>query len=130
MTIERRIAGKARDLVSMQIEKTPKHEAETDYRSVCEGLPILLRNAGLLQTVAFLKAKHDKQETIYQHLETQLRNLGFLNTSESLIGKVTGPDLTMPQYRFLSEIVMLVAYWQKRMAQALLRPAEKEQVRR
>jgi CRISPR/Cas system CMR-associated protein Cmr5 small subunit len=122
MSLERNIAGAARDLVQSQAQPNdPKHESETAYRSFCEGLPILLRAAGLAQTAAFLKGKEDK---IYEHLETQLKNLGFLTGDETLIAKTTDPALTMPQYRLLFEMAMLVAFWHKRMAQALLRKKE------
>lgn len=122
MTIERRIAGKARELVSSQEEKNdPKHESETSYRSLCESLPVLLRTAGLAQTVAFLKAKSTHHKTVYAHLDTQVKELGLLGAGETLVSKSTDPKLTMPQYRMLVEITMLVAFWHKRMAQALLR---------
>jgi len=125
MSLERKIAGKARDLVQAQAEPNDsKHESETSYRSYCEGLPILLRTSGLAQTAAFLKGKQDEHNKVYQHLETQLKNLGFLTGDETLIAKTTDPTLTMPQYRLLFEMAMLVAFWHKRMAQALLRKKE------
>ena len=110
MTIERRIAGKARELVSSQ---------EGGYRSLCESLPILLRSAGLAQTAAFLKAKSADHKKIYEHLEMQLKDLGLLG-GQTLIAKSTDPTLTTPQYRMLLEMTMLVAFWHKRMAQALI----------
>lgn len=122
MSLEQKIAGAARDLVQSEAQPgNAKHESETAYRACCEGLPILLRAAGLAQTAAFLKAKEGR---IYQHMETQLRNLGFLTGDETLIAKTTDPSLTMPQYRLLFEMAMLVAFWHKRMAQALLRKKE------
>ena len=121
MTLERKIAGKARTLVEAVIENTEKHENETAYRSLCESLPILLRTAGLAQSAAFLQAKSDEHKKAYKHLEDQLRNLGFLKENETLINKATDPQLPMPQYRLLFEIAMTIAYWHKRMAQALLR---------
>ena len=111
MTIERKIAGKARELVSGQ---------EAGYRSLCESLPILLRTAGLAQTAAFLKAKSADHKKIYEHLEMQLKELGLLHGGQTLIAKSTDPALTTPQYRMLLEMTMLVAFWHKRMAQALI----------
>ena len=111
MSIERTIAGKARDLVSTQ---------QAEYRSACESLPMLLRTAGLAQTAAFLKGKSAAQKTLYEHLEMQIRELGLLKGNETLIAKSTDPALAMPQYRLLVEMTMLIAFWHKRMAQALL----------
>ena len=127
MTLERRVASKARELVLEQKQQTKDHKDETKYRSVCEGLPILLRNSGLLQAVSFLEAKRGGDKavgSVYGDLETQLKELGFLG-STGLTAKVADSKLTTPQYRFLSEMAMLVAFWHKRMAQALLRQAEK-----
>ncbi len=127
MTLERKIAGKARDLVEGQKQPSdPKHDSETSYRSVCESLPILLRTAGLAQTAAFLKAKQDAQGKVYEHLESQLRDLGFLGGHENLITKATDPGLSMPHYRLLFEMAMTVAFWHKRMAQALLRKKDEK----
>jgi CRISPR/Cas system CMR-associated protein Cmr5 small subunit len=127
MTLERKIAGKARDLVQAQRQESDaKHEKETSYRSLCENLPILLRTAGLAQTAAFLKAKRDVHQKVYDDLEGQLRDLGFLGAQETLIVKATDPQLKMPEYRLLFEISMTVAYWQKRMAQALLRKKDEK----
>jgi CRISPR type III-B/RAMP module-associated protein Cmr5 len=135
MSLERKIAGNARDLVEAQVEKDAKHENETAYRSLCESLPILLRTAGLAQTATFLRAKSDpnlkakaapnakkdEHALVYRHLEGQLKELGLLSDKETLINKATDPELKMPQYRLLFELSMTVAYWHKRMAQALLR---------
>jgi len=75
MTIERRIAGKARELVSGQEEKNDaEHKSETSYRSLCESLPILLRTAGLAQTAVFLKAKSAEHKTLYAHLDNRSKN--------------------------------------------------------
>jgi len=127
MTLERKIAGKARDLVQAQKqEDDPKHEAESKYRSVCEGLPVLLRTAGLAQTAAFLNAKQDEHKKAYEHLESQLRHLGFLGSQDTLFAKATDPGLTTAQYRLFSEVAMLVAFWNKRMAQALLRKKDEK----
>lgn len=123
MTMERKIAGKARELVEGRKQDDVKHEKETSYRSHCESLPVLLRTAGLAQTAAFLKAKSEEQQALYGHLETQMKSLGLLEAGETLIAKSTDPALPTPQYRMLLEMTMLVAFWHKRMAQALLRKA-------
>ena len=121
MTIERRIAGKARDLVGDQKETGVKHEKECAYRSLCESFPILLLSAGLAQTVAYLRAKSKGEYgALYGHLEEQFRNLGFLGP-EALSEKAADPRLSQADYRLYSEMAMHAALWHKRMAQALLR---------
>ncbi len=122
MSLEQQIAGKARDLVQAQRqENDEKHEKETSYRALCESLPILLRTAGLAQTAAFLKAKQEEHKRVHDHIEAHLKQLGFVDSDETLIVKVTDPELNSVQYRLLFEMAMTVANWHKRMAQALLR---------
>jgi CRISPR/Cas system CMR-associated protein Cmr5 small subunit len=110
MTLERTIAAKA-----MQLVKDRGQDSE--YRSSCESLPILLRNSGLAQTLVYLKAKFPK---VYSDLECQVREINLLQDRQSLCERAVDPALSMPNFRFLSEIVMLAAVWQKRMAQALI----------
>ena len=51
MTLERKIAAKARELV----EGRKGGSQETAYRAACESLPLLLRSAGLAQGVGVLE---------------------------------------------------------------------------
>jgi CRISPR type III-B/RAMP module-associated protein Cmr5 len=121
MTMERKIAGKARVLVGEQRETTPKHEKESAYRSLCESFPILLRSAGLAQTASYLRSKRqDEYASLYSHLEEQLRSLGFLG-DKPLGERAADPDMRQSEYRLLTEIAMQAALWHKRLAQALLR---------
>ncbi len=116
--IERTIAGKARELVEKQqkTDEVPRGE----YKSLCESFPVLMRQAGLAQTVAFLVAKKGHPHaTLYNHLEQQFRAVQFLGT-ESLAEMVTSPKLSTAQYRLYSAIAMKAALWHKRLAQALL----------
>jgi len=130
MTIERRIAGRAKDLVGNQVESTKEHKQESAYRSLCEGFPILLRSAGLAQAVSYLRAKskdeYDGYGALYGHLQEQFRNLEFLGAKEELSEKAADPGLSQAGYRLYSEIAMQAALWHKRMAQALLRPKKDE----
>ena len=126
MTIERRIAGRARELVGQQRETDATHVKETAYRSLCEGFPILLRSAGLAQTVAYLRAKSKGEYgALHDHLEQQFRGLGLLEKG-ALSEKVADPGLSQGDYRLYSEIAMQAALWHKRLAQALLRKKDEK----
>jgi CRISPR-associated protein Cmr5 len=126
MTIERRIAGRAKELVSGQVQGDAKHEAESKYRALCESFPILLRSAGLAQAVAFLRAKKgegskaNEYSALYGDLEKQFRTIGFLG-DEALSERAADAKLSQADYRLYSEIAMKAALWHKRLAQALLR---------
>jgi CRISPR/Cas system CMR-associated protein Cmr5 small subunit len=113
-TIERTIAGKARELVE-------KRRGDTEYRTHCESLPMLLRSAGLAQTAVYLQTK---QQKVYEDLDQQVRDLGLLK--RGLSEQSTDPSLSLAEYRTLSEIAMIAAVWHKRMAQALIPKPPKE----
>ena len=136
MNLDRGIASLARVLVDDQRQETPEHEGESDYRSLCESLPILLRTAGLTRTVTFLHAKKqtdksgqsNKQGALLDHLQQQLRAMGVYSDrgerTLDLPRLATSRDLSTPQYRHISSLAFRAAYWHKRLAQALLRPRE------
>jgi len=117
LDIERQISRLALELVSSQ-----KGAGSMEYRSFCEGLPALLRTAGLAQTSAFLldfKAG-SAQRNLYTHLEDHFRALNFIAADDSLLDVVASRDTATAQYRFYSRMALRVAQWHKRIAQALL----------
>ena len=125
MTMERRIAGKARALVSQRKDTDAEHKKETAYRALCESFPMLLRSAGLAQAVAFLKAKKQPEYVaLYDDVQQQFEGLQVAG-SGNLAEAVTGPQLSLADYRLYSEIAMQIALWHKRLAQATLRQKEK-----
>jgi len=132
--IDRDIAVLARTLVESRIQAGETHEEETAYRSLCEGLPILLRTAGLTRAVTFLDAKKGKDPkksehgVLLSHLEQQLKASGvYSDTQEKTLNLgeyVVSSGLSMTEYCHLSSLALRVAYWHKRLAQALLRQKE------
>jgi CRISPR type III-B/RAMP module-associated protein Cmr5 len=129
--LDRAIAAQAREFVESQQQKTPDHAAESEYRSLCESLPILLRTAGLTRTVTFLDAKKKAENNagvLLDHLTQQLQSVGVYNKPElrvlNLPQLVVSKDLSTPHYRHISSLAFRVAYWHKRLAQALLRQKE------
>jgi len=136
MNLDRGIAGLARDLVEKQQQDTPDHQAESEYRSLCESLPILLRTAGLTRTITFLDAKKKADKSgksntegvLLDHLRQQLQSVGVYSDAKQPILElprlVTSREMSTPHYRHVSGLAFRVAYWHKRLAQALLRPRE------
>jgi CRISPR type III-B/RAMP module-associated protein Cmr5 len=119
-SMERRIAIKAQDLVKSQCGRLD-HEA--DYRSFAEGLPALLRTAGLAQTLSFLRAKNcEPHSSVYANLEEHFRDLCLLGRDKSLVEMTLDPT-AMPaaQYRLYSRLSLRMAFWHRRLAQALLK---------
>lgn len=130
--IDRNIAVLARELVGKQVETTTAHEQESKYRSLCEGLPILLRTAGLTRTVTFLDAKKKSAEyaAVLRHLQEQLESAGVYSDARErtleLSRFVVSKELTTEAYCHVSRLAFRVAYWHKRLSQALLRRKDEE----
>jgi len=125
--LDRDIARLAAELVRAQKQEgDPKHETESTYRAECESLPVLLRTAGLTRAVTYLKAKGAERNTLYEHLQAQLQSLGIYTKDRKLdlIELVTSPAGGVRMYQHYSSLAMRIAYWHKRMAQALLNKRE------
>jgi len=121
--IDGEIAGLARELVRKQTQSGTEHKEETAYRSLCEGLPVLLRTAGLARTVTFLDAKKNsgaEYAAMLEHMEKQLRELAR-DRSMNLSEWVASKECKASEYQHLSTLAFRIAYWHKRLAQALLR---------
>lgn len=130
MSLENKIATTAQRLVSEEQETSADHSAETRYRSLCEGFPIMLRTFGLAQTLAYLRPndtqrqdKRNEHKRLYDDLKLQFSELGLINNGQELSSIVTSLDLR--NYRFYSQLALRIAFWHKRLAQALLRGAGK-----
>lgn len=109
------------------VEKATKVsiDQQKEFRSLAEGFPALLRTAGLLQSVTFLKAKAKPKSPhgpVLDHLASQFRGLGLLKDKEDLVNRVL--SLSTPEYQAWTRIADRAAYWQKRFAQALLKRPE------
>jgi CRISPR type III-B/RAMP module-associated protein Cmr5 len=101
-------------------------DKQKEFRSLAEGFPTLLRTAGLLQSVAFLKAKAKPKTahgTVLDHFTAQFRQLGLLKEKDAdLVKRVL--SLSTIEYMAWTRIADRAAYWQKRFAQALLKRPE------
>jgi len=125
MTLEQKVAAKALELITtVRSAGNEPSLSETEYRAHTEGLPALLRSCGLSRTLAFLNARNETQKLIASHLEIQLRNTCMLDAKTGLQQYVA--ECSLPEYRVCSKLTMLIALWQKRIAQARLRPKPKE----
>lgn len=120
-TLECQIAAKASTLIQGQAGKNK----ETEYRSLCEEMPAMLRSAGLAQSLAFLRSKKEPHSTIYNHLEQHFRELKFLDTNQELLAHVLDPEkLSTVGYRTYTRLAHRIVYWHRRLAQALLKRRE------
>jgi CRISPR/Cas system CMR-associated protein Cmr5 small subunit len=116
MNLEQQISKLALDLV-----KRKHGSAGGEYRSFCEGFPALLRTAGLAQTLAFLSAKGGSPHgDLSADLQSHFEGLQLVPPGRSLLEVVIDPRTETAQYRFFSQVALRVAFWHKRLCQALL----------
>ena len=122
--IQHNVATVAAESVD-EMKQLPEAKA-AEYKSFCEGFPILLRTAGLLQTLLFLDAKKDHPHgALLKHLKRQFHTLGLIDKLDvDLATKVAA--LGTAEYMAWTRMADKIAYWHKRFAQALLAtPAQK-----
>ena len=91
------------------------------YGVMAQKLPILIRNAGLAQALAFVEAKAANQET-YQRLLSDIAYavLENDNANEHQLAK-EGRDADLQKYIHLTHVTMLALSWFKRFSQSILK---------
>ncbi|MEA3403927.1 MAG: type III-B CRISPR module-associated protein Cmr5 [Armatimonadota bacterium] len=104
-------------------------DSESEFRSQYTGLPSLLHNHGLFQTVAFLMSREDDCKPQYQRAWEDLM-AGTLDGCSSLSGAPTDlcrgavlhwmAKLDSLQHRLLSSEALAYSAWLKRWAEVLL----------
>jgi CRISPR-associated protein Cmr5 len=115
ITREQRYAASAYTRVQAFGDATPDANARKQYKSMAQELPILIRRAGLLQALAFIKrssAEADRKladDVAHTALGLTLAQLEDLSQQAQLL-----------QYMRLTEQVMAALVWYKRAAQIVL----------
>lgn len=120
LTLSAAVAGLALELVQAKRE-----DVRADYRSLCEGFPAMLRSCGAARSLAFLAARASTpgaHRELYLDFNRQLERIGLLDSKRSLLDLLCTAQLR--QHRTNTRIVMLIALWHKRIAQAILKKAE------
>lgn len=86
------------------------------YGSMAHKLPILIRQAGLMQGLAFA---HSRRKTPIDTLLEHLANTIGAASAEDLLDRSRRADLS--EYIYLTDQVMLALKWYKRFAQSVLK---------
>jgi CRISPR/Cas system CMR-associated protein Cmr5 small subunit len=116
--LNHRIALQAEAAAAKQASDRPPDQAR-EYRAFCEGFPALLRTAGLLQSLVFLKAKGKHPHgTVLADFTAVFRQLGLLRDEEDIVAHVA--RLSTGDYLTWTRIADRSAAWHKRFAQALV----------
>lgn len=92
-----------------------------DYRSLVLGLPALIHDCGLCQTVAFLQAKADHHKRVLTDL-CQLLLRKSANEPCELGAAVREAEL--PRYQYMTMEALRYSEYLKRYAEAFLKPVK------
>lgn len=86
------------------------------YGAMAHKLPILVRQAGLVQALAFV---HSRNKTPTNQLLSDLAQTVGAETTANLLNRSRQADLV--EYIYLTDQVMLALKWYKRFAQSVLK---------
>lgn len=96
------------------------------YKSLCKRAGSLVRNSGLIQTLAFCTAKGQRpseahHHDLLNHLESELQALAILAGGQNLFDHARTASL--PEYMYLTREVLHLLNWHKRLADTLIQGA-------
>ncbi|NOZ30005.1 MAG: type III-B CRISPR module-associated protein Cmr5 [Chloroflexi bacterium] len=124
ISLEQRYAASIYDQVKAREGEYPGDSRERkQYGSMAHKLPILVRQAGLVQALEFVNSR---DRGPYRALLEDLAQVVGVNDGEGLLATSRCADLA--DYIYLTNQVMLALKWYKRFAQSVLgvEPAEEE----
>ena len=111
-TLEQKLAAQIYEQVSRQRKGSVE---ANEYGGMAHRLPILVRQAGLVQALAYVQARG--KPGAQRLLEDLARTLGF-DSGEKLLDVVRKADLLV--YMHLTRKALLALNWYKRFAQSVL----------
>ena len=115
-TLEQIYAGKIYPLVKAY----EKDDGRKYYGGMAQKLPILVRNAGLAQALAFVDAKASGvREKPYKALLENLAQVVGEGNAEQYLRK--SRDAELPEYMDLTRKTLLALTWFKRFSQSILK---------
>ena len=115
------------NVVFPNVKQSTEADWAAKYKTLCKKSGSLVRNSGLMQTLAFFKAKARKETEIhhdylYRHLEQELWELGILPQEENLFEYVKNSDV--PVYMYITREILHLLNWHKRLADTLIQGEE------
>jgi len=112
------------------LKRVSKHkgtDSESKYRTLCLKMPALLKQSGLVQSLAFIRARSgpdgkrfcDELAEVYKAQKADEENAGEVLQKEA-------QKALLPAYLVLSRDLIDVSVWFRRFAQAELRESEEK----
>ena len=129
-TLQQRYAAKVYERIQSVLTDYPGKENKKkrdEYGALALKLPVLVRQAGLIQALTFVAARYSSQHDAHKYR--------ILDDLALVLGMGSGDDLLkqartvlLPKYMFLTQQVLWALEWFKRFAQSELKvePGEGE----
>lgn len=103
------------------------------YKGLCKRAGSLVRTSGLMQTVAFMEARGQRDSerqylVLLEHLQSELLKLKVVNQQQGrfwLAAHVR--TLELPEYMALTSKILLLLNWHKRLVETLIKADVEEE---
>ncbi len=114
----------------LDVVDTYDEDFQKKYKTLTKKAGSLVRNSGLMQTLAFFCARGQKDkdkhyQVLLKHLEQELQGLKLMLCTENLYQVVR--EAEVPHYMVLTREVILLLNWHKRLAETLIIVEEQKQ---
>lgn len=112
------------DKVFPKVQQAACKDNSAKYKTLCKKAGSLVRNSGLMQTLAFFQAKSKRKgeehhESFYGDLQDELVQLKILPAgTDDLFEYVR--RCSVPEYMYLTREVLHLMNWHKRLAETLI----------
>ncbi len=105
------------------VQEIAKADNAAKYKTLCKKSGSLVRNSGLIQTLAFFKAKGQKNSEIhhlnlYNHLQRELEQLKIIPSEKDIFDYAR--HSSVPEYMYLTREMLHLLNWHKRFADTLI----------
>ena len=106
------------------VQEVAASDRAAQYKTLSKKSGSLVRNSGLMQTLAFFKAKAQKDSEqhhriLYEHLEQELRQLNILPADNTGFFDYVR-NSSVPEYMYITRETLLLMNWHKRLADTLI----------
>lgn len=111
------------EIVFPNVQSAANGTQAAKYKTLSKKAGSLVRNSGLMQTLAFFRARGQKNGeehhlTLTNHLEEEMKDLELIQPNEHLYNVVLSSEL--PKYMVLTREALHLLNWHKRLCETLI----------
>ncbi len=111
------------EVVFPRVSEASEQQWAGKYKTLCKKAGSLVRNSGLMQMLAFCRAKGQRDaerhhECLLEHLQQELAKLKILPEGNDLLEYIQ--QTAVPEYMYITREVLHLLNWHKRLADTLI----------